>query len=162
MATAWQRAFAMATFCAWHVRRTAALTSTSPARSRPRASAALQPASAKEALRAWHRSRARATESRALSPLTAMMVSPAFAAGPCAGAVAGLALPGAGVDVPGVIAAEGVAGVVGVVDVPVGDGRGCPFIPGNGWPGLGAGCVAADPASLRRAPPLRPPAPHPA
>ena len=55
-----------------------------------------------------------------------------FAAGPCDGAVAGLALPGAGVDVPGVIAAEGVVGVAGVL---VGDGRGCPFIPGNGWPG---------------------------
>jgi hypothetical protein len=54
-----------------------------------------------------------------------------LAAGVCDGAVARLALPGAGDGVPGAIAAEG---VVGVVDVPVADGRGCPFIPGNGWP----------------------------
>src|SRR4029453_13565157 len=73
-----------------------------------------------------------------------------LAAGPCDGAVAGLALPGAGVDVPGVIAAGGVVGVAGVV---VGDGRGCPFIPGNGWPGRGAVCVAVDPGTLGCAPP---------
>jgi hypothetical protein len=56
---------------------------------------------------------------------------PGFAAGPCNGAVAGLALPGFAGGVAGVIAAEG---VVGVTDVPVADGRGCPFIPGSGWP----------------------------
>src|SRR6516164_3651664 len=66
---------------------------------------------------------------------------PGFAAGPCNGAVAGLALPGAADGVPGVIAAEG---VVGVADVPVADGSGCPFIPGSGWPRCGGGCVAAD------------------
>jgi hypothetical protein len=63
-----------------------------------------------------------------------------------------LALPGVGVDVPGVTAAEGVVGVVGVVDVPVGAGSGCPFIPGNGWPGCGAGWVAVDPGALGCAP----------
>jgi hypothetical protein len=40
--------------------------------------------------------------------------------------------PGAGDGVPGVIAAEGVVDVGGA---PLADGRGCPFIPGNGWPG---------------------------
>jgi hypothetical protein len=54
-----------------------------------------------------------------------------FAAGVCG--VAGLALPPRADDgAAGVIAAEGVVGVTGV---PVADGRGCPFIPGNGWPG---------------------------
>ena len=54
-------------------------------------------------------------------------------AGVCDGFVSRLAPPpGAGAGVPGVIAAEGVVGVNGV---PVADGRGCPFIPGNGWPG---------------------------
>jgi len=61
-----------------------------------------------------------------------------LAAGPCNGAVAGFELPGAADGVAGVIAAEGVAGVtdVPVADVPVCDGRGCPFIPGSGWPAV--------------------------
>src|SRR5215510_8416099 len=60
---------------------------------------------------------------------------PAFAAGACNGAV-GLVLPGVAGGVPGVTAADG---VVGVTDVPVADGRGCPFIPGSGWPRCGGG-----------------------
>jgi hypothetical protein len=59
-----------------------------------------------------------------------------FAAGVCGGSVAGLALPGVAGGVPGVTAADG---VVGVTDVPVADGRGCPFIPGSGWPRCGGG-----------------------
>jgi len=47
----------------------------------------------------------------------------AFFVGTCDGAADGLL---------GAIAAEGVVGLVGV---PVADGSGCPFIPGNGWPG---------------------------
>jgi hypothetical protein len=67
----------------------------------------------------------------------------------CEGAGAGFVLPGAGDGVLGAIAADGVLGVVGA---PVADGRGCPFIPGNGWPGCG-GCVAAEPGALGCAPP---------
>jgi hypothetical protein len=48
-------------------------------------------------------------------------------AGACEGAGPGFVLPGA----DGAIAADGVLSVVGV---PGADGRGCPFIPGNGWP----------------------------
>jgi hypothetical protein len=74
-----------------------------------------------------------------------------FAPGVCDGCGADLVLPpGAGDGVPGVIAAEGVVGVGGA---PLADGRGCPFIPGNGWPGWDGGCVAAEPGALGCAPP---------
>src|SRR6266478_3857471 len=56
--------------CVWHVRRPPVLTS--PAQSRPRVSSALQPASARGTLRAWHCLRVRV--SPALPRLTAMMV----------------------------------------------------------------------------------------
>jgi hypothetical protein len=71
-------------------------------------------------------------------------------AGACEGAGPGFVLPGAGDGVLGAIAADGVLGVVGV---PGADGRGCPFIPGNGWPGWGDGCLAAAPGALDCAPP---------
>lgn len=52
-------------------------------------------------------------------------------AGACEGAGPGFVLPGAADGIFGAIAADGVLSVVGL---PGGDGRGCPFIPGKGWP----------------------------
>jgi hypothetical protein len=75
-----------------------------------------------------------------------------FAPGVCDGCGADLVLPpGAGDGVPGVIAAEGVVDVGGA---PLADGRGCPFIPGNGWPGWDGGCVTADPDAVGWVPPF--------
>src|SRR5262249_14555537 len=76
-ATAWQAGFGMARVWGW--RPAAGVTSAFAAGSRRRAPSALQqPALARRASRAWHRSQARATESPALSPLTARMVSPVW------------------------------------------------------------------------------------
>jgi hypothetical protein len=52
-------------------------------------------------------------------------------AGACEGAGPGFVVPGAADGILGAIAADGVLSVVGLPGV---GGRGCPFIPGKGWP----------------------------